>query len=169
MNYHILKRVTDQGGTYYVSLPVNMVFTQPESLQNQAKLLAAKYPSETLYLVQEIGKVAIEPVVTMTLEQPPQPKAVYRGEADDRPEAPPVLAPVADTVHPQAKPRLLILDRVATPAEIVGHLMVVARSAKDGTMCIVKNAFGALDLEDMPLQGTEVQEVANALRRNLVV
>jgi hypothetical protein len=162
MNYHILKRVTDQGGTYYTSIPSNIVATTPEALQTLAREQAAKHPNETLFLVQEIGKVSIEPVVTMTLAPPtPPPHQVYRGGMMSPPEV--ELAEEGPKRDPQVKPRLLIVDRKATPAELVGHLMVVA----DGH--IVKNAFGALELEDMPLQGTEVQEVANALRRNLVV
>lgn len=152
--YHILKRVTDQGGTYYVSLPVNVRFTTPEALQDAAKVQAAKFPSETLYLVQEIGRVAIEPVITMTMAHPPRP--VPRSAdpvVQDEPEEP--------KRDPQAKPRLLVIDRKATPAEITGYLMVVAEGR------IVKNAFGALELADMPLSGAEHLEVANALRGNL--
>lgn len=48
--------------------------------------------------------------------------------------------------------------RKATGAEIVGHLMVVAEGR------IVKNAFGDLQLTDMPLVGEEIGLVNNALQ-----
>lgn len=154
MTYHILKRVADQGGTYYVSLPVNMTFITSEGAQTQAKSLAAKYPNETLYLVQEVGRVAIEPVVTMTLEPPPKGPVMRGLPPMDEPDEEPV-----EPRTPKAKPRLLIVpDRRATPAELVGHLMVVAEGK------IVKNAFGALELADMPLTPEELSGVTTALK-----
>lgn len=154
MNYYILKRVTDQGGTYYTSVPVNAVYTTMESAKDAARKYVANHQVKSVYLVQEFAKVAVEPVITMTEAPPPEP--VYRAAAVPVPEA-------EDTTprQPQTKPRLLIVpDRRATPAEIFGHLMVVAEGQ------IVKNAFGALELADMPLVGDEVATVTNALSRS---
>jgi hypothetical protein len=130
-----------------------------EELTDAAKQLAASNPSETYFLVQEIGRVAFEPVVTMTLAPPPlQPTVIYRGQPVPGSELPASTEPDGPKREPQVKPRLLIVDRKATPAELVGHLMVIAEGR------IVKNAFGSLELADMPLSSAEHIEVAAVLR-----
>jgi hypothetical protein len=157
--YHILQGVVDPDGKrYYVTVPRNTVFVSLEEATEAVKGIVTSNPRETYYLVQEVGRVAVEPVVTMTLE-PPQPKVVYRDAGLKSQAALELEAeePESPKREPQVKPRLLIVDRKATPAELVGHLMVVAEGR------IVKNAFGALEIGDMPLAGWETQAVQKAL------
>lgn len=102
----------------------------------------------TVIVTQDMDEVQMAPMVSSL--QPVPPGVVYRGAVPAIDETPRT---------PQSKPRLLIVrDRRATPAEIFGHLMVVAEGH------IVKNAFGALSIEDMPLNPEELAEVTEALR-----
>lgn len=121
-----------------------------------AKQYIEKYPQIAVIVTQDVAKVEMAAVVDELLPMALLPKLMYRGPG------PEVTAEEAYTGPPraaQSKPRLLIVQgRKATGAEIVGHLMVVAEGR------IVKNAFGDLQLTDMPLVGEEIGLVNNALQ-----
>jgi hypothetical protein len=129
-------------------------------------LVSAKTMVQTagtvVVVTQDVSEVTMAPSVVPLVPTPPA--AVYRESFDNhgivstRPEPP--ENPKVDVVKraPQARPRLLVLtDRQAKPSEVVEHLMVVAQGQ------IVKNAFGALELDDMPLTPSEMVEVKRAL------
>lgn len=108
-----------------------------------------------IIIMQEVAEVQMAPaVVSLSAPISPPQGAVFRGET----------APSVDTAAetprvPRATPRLLVVEgRRATVAELFGHLMVVAEGR------IVKNAFGALELADMPLSAPELVEVTAALK-----
>lgn len=132
--------------------------------RDEAKQFCRKYGGVVL-VTQDVARVEMAPVVDVLTETPtPPPGPVYRNAGlksqvaleleleEDSPKVA-VIRSMADSSR-----RLLVVDRRATPAELVGHMMVVAEGK------IVKNAFGALELGDMPLTGAELAEVTAALR-----
>lgn len=138
-----------------------------ETAMASAKVLCTT-AGGTVLVTQDIAEVTMAPAVTSLVSKPEVPETVYRGGLKSL--AAPVSAPepegpqveiVARDPRQAARPRLLIVDRKATPAELVGHLMVVAEGK------IVKNAFGGLAADEMPLTSEEAVEVVNALRGNL--
>lgn len=130
-------------------------YTGQSEAMESAKILC-QTSGATILVVQDVAEVQMAPLVS-TLTEPVTPKGpVYRSAAAA------VQAEVDEIVGPprvpQTRPRLLVLkDRQATPAEVVGHLMVVAEGR------VVKNAFGGLTLDELPLVGAEIAEVASAL------
>jgi hypothetical protein len=127
-------------------------YTNYHEAQDAAKRLCLSIGK--VHVVQDVAVVELAPtVVTLTNLTPPEPvqvapMVVYRGP-DHEPEGPPRV--------PQAKPRLLVSVGRPSKDDYMKYLMVVAEGK------IVKNAFGALTLEDMPLTGPERAEVVNAL------
>lgn len=132
----------------YVDWPelAGRVFESHEDAMVEAKKLCTK-PGDVVVITQDISEVRMAPVVSSLVPAAVPPATVYRGP----------IAPLAGEEEvlearvPRATPRLLVVpDRRATPAEMVGHLMVVAEGK------IVKNAFGALEIGDMPLTPAEL-------------
>ena len=157
MTYHILRKITDPGGTIYQTFasfkdePISTL----DAIQVEAKRLSLKDPEAMLYIVQEVGTVLVQPVVTLTTAAPAAapPLKVYRGAVEPEPEyaGPPRV--------PEAQPRLLVLSlRQPTEAELAKYLMVVAQGK------VIKNTFGALEVPDMPLKPDEYLEVKRAMQ-----
>ena len=159
MVYHILKRIMDSctGGAYY-SVPMNTVYQTSEAVQEAARKYLAEYPGDVLYLVQEFAKVAVEPVITLTSTPVMPPGPVYRGAMNSASATDTDEEAVSRT--PQIRPRLLVSVVTPSKEDYMRYLMVVAEGR------IVKNAFGALELEDMPLTVEERMEVLHALGKS---
>lgn len=124
-----------------------------------AKAFCLKYGGLVI-VTQDVARVEMAPVVEVL--NAPLPDSVYRDGGLKSIAALELEAegPKVDVVKRavgEVRPRLLVLQRRPTPAEIVSHLMVVAEGR------IVKNAFGALELEDMPLTAEERGPVLAAL------
>lgn len=172
MRYHILREVADVAGNRYESVLGDIPIASIDQLKAVARGLSMANPDTVYHLVQEIGRVAMEPVVTIEaaaeessgLPAPTIPHHIAPHRDGDPALTLPQLASAIQEAKeagpardPQVKPRLLVINRRATGAELVGHLMVVAEGR------IVKNAFGPLELEDMPLTEAERPEVLRAL------
>lgn len=127
--------------------------TQEEAMA-EAKELANG--GAAVLVLEAVAWVKMAPTVTLlkTPTTPTAPVVVYRSHAGLVDSEAPEEAPRT----PQVRPRLLVLkDRRATPAELVGHLMVVAEGK------IVKNAYGGLTMDEMPLKDDEAELVQSAL------
>jgi hypothetical protein len=129
-------------------------FEELFAARDAAKVFCLKHGGSVI-VTQDVAKVEMAPVVEVLVAHQSGP--VYRTAAE------PVVVDDSSVPRvPQTRPRLLVLaDRRATPAELVNHLMVVAEGK------IVKNAFGALEPDDMPLTPEEKLLVARGLLRTL--
>lgn len=152
MTYRLLKRLTPADRD---APPVQLASTVEYDNQDAALTAARGLCTEFgwwVIVAQDINEVKMAPVVSSF--SPPPPGQVMRLASPND------LEPDTGIPRqPKSKPRLLVVpDRRATPAEIYGNLMVVAEGR------IVKNAFGALELADMPLTDEERPLVIEAMK-----
>jgi hypothetical protein len=157
--YHILKRPgpSEDSGDLAV---VAKEYASREGALEAAKALCRLH-QWSLLVVQDMDEVQMAAVVVQSYAPPPPPAPVQRSSlevlAAHNAEA---LLEDGPPRAPQARPKLLILNRRATPDELMGHLIVVAEGR------IVKNAFGGFthdDILDMPITAEERLAVVNAL------
>lgn len=147
--FHLLK-YNPSLGTHF-ELAVDVAYEDHDTALSDAKRLCLT--EGTITVVQDVDEVKMAAVVS-SFKAPPSPSSVVYRDALGTEQ----FEGVAPRT-PQAKPRLLIVkDRRATPAEIFGHLMVIAEGK------VIKNAFGALEVGDMPLSSTELALVVEALK-----
>jgi hypothetical protein len=136
--------------------------------QDAAKEFCLKYAAlgGKVIITQDVAEVAMAPMV-VTLSAPP-PGPVYRSDQSEhgpgyrlRTPEPQAEVPTVDVVKTTAaRPRLLITPGRPSKEDYMRHLMVVAEGR------IVKNAFGALELDEMPLTPAEAAEVRSALGKS---
>lgn len=108
----------------------------------------------TVVVAEAVVEVKVAPVVVELRQPPPIPTVVYRNAPVNSQEP----DPETTARVPQARPRLLISKDRPPTEDYMKHLMVVAEGR------IVKNAFGALELDDMPLTAEERALVLEALK-----
>lgn len=153
--FRVLKR-NDSVSDPPLSLAVNSEYPSRDGALEAAKLLCGQH-QWCLVVVQDTDEVQMAAVVVNSFvppQPPPSPKMVSRDI--------PALSMFNDELdgtprQPQKKPKLLVLNRVVTAEELATYQMIVEKGQ------IIKNAFGALEVEDMPLNTEELLQVKRAL------
>lgn len=164
-----------QAGESAVHFATGQDFTTQTEAVAEAKGMLEAQPTWTILVTEDVAVISLAPTVvelrpgTPPVSQLPAPTIPHRTEpgrdGDQVLNQVQLEKAIQDAAAagpprvPAARPRLLITATRPSNEEYMRHMMVVAEGK------IVKNSFGPLELDDMPLTPIEREQVMHALAR----